>query len=124
MFESRENSYGIIRLTFPFGFSRDYGREKSSEIGVDGHDVPLIPHPSNAPPHPTNPTWAGGEQGGVGHVGLGGWGGTLGGWGIRRISCTYAHIHACWYQDYGGKKIGNYKIPDQIQPFSATSPAK
>ena len=91
MFESRENSYGIIRLTFPFGFSRDYGREKSSEIGVDGHDVPLIPHPSNAPPHPTNPTWGGGE-GGVGHMGLGGGVGHLGG-GVLEEYRVHMHIY-------------------------------
>ena len=47
---------------------------KKSEIGVDGHesDVLLIPHTPNASPHPTNPTWRGGGEGGVGHVGLGG----------------------------------------------------
>ena len=51
---------------------------------VDGHDVLLIPHtpiPQHTPP---------GGEGGWGTWGLGGWGGALGGWGIRRILCTYA----------------------------------
>ena len=49
-----------------------------SEIGVDGHDVLLIPHSPNAPPTPRGGRGAGR---GVGHVGLGGWGGALGGGG-------------------------------------------
>ena len=59
---------------------------------------------------------------GGGARGVGGWGGALGGWGIRRISCTYAYIHTCWYQDYGreNKKKKNY----QIEQFSIISPAK
>ena len=64
--------------------------KKSSGVGVDGHDVLLIPHAPSASPHPTNPT--GGAGRGVGHVGLGGWGGALGAWGIR-ILCMYAYIH-------------------------------
>ena len=74
---------------------------KKSGIGVDGYDVPLIPHTPNTSPHPTNPTWGGG-----GGWGTWGWGDGvgLGGSGIRRISCTYAYIHTCGYQDYGRKK--------------------
>jgi hypothetical protein len=52
-------------------------------------------------PHPTPPTPPGWGWGGDG--GLRGWGGALGGWGIRRISCItlYTHIHTCWYQNVG-----------------------
>ena len=49
--------YGSVRLIFPLVWLQGYGGEKSSGIGVDGHDVLLIPHTPNASPHPTNPTW-------------------------------------------------------------------
>ena len=57
-------------------------------------------------------------------MGLGGGVGHWGDWGIRRISCTYAYIHTCWYQDCGGEKIGNYAMATHIQPFSLIPPAE
>ena len=71
-------------------------------------------------PHHTPPT----QRGGDGARGVGGVGWGIGGWGIRKISCTYAYIHTCWYQGYGKRKIGNSKNPYQIQPFSIIPPAK
>ena len=97
--------FGVVRLTFPFGWYQVYGGEKSLGIGVAGHDVLLIPQTPNASPHPTNPTWGGG--GGEGGSGTCGWGV---GWGMREILCKYAYIHTCGYQDYGRKKLGNPKI--------------
>ena len=73
---------------------RDYGGEKGSEIGVDGHDVLLIPHRRNAPPHLTNPTagrGAGGLEcrkgGGLGRVG----------WGIGGLWYERNIVHICTY---------------------------
>jgi hypothetical protein len=82
--------------TSPFVCIRDYSGEKSSEIRVDGHDVLLIPRPPNAPPHRLTPRggWAG-RDGWARQAG--GWGGALGGGGIRRISSqihSYAHVGA------------------------------
>ena len=63
----------------------------------------------------TGPMWGEGGAGrGVGHVGVEGWDGALVGWGIRRISCTCAYIHTCWYLDYGREKIGNSKNQNLI----------
>jgi hypothetical protein len=73
----------IVTWYRPFNFFVsiwDYGGENKSEGKVDGHDVLLIPHPPNAPPHPTNPMWEaeGGGARGVGRVGWGiGRGGVL-----------------------------------------------
>ena len=69
----------------PFNFFlvsiRDYGGKKSSEIGVDGHDVPLIPRPSNAPPHPSTTSGRGaGKAGG------------LGGWGTTTVIALHMHL--------------------------------
>ena len=91
-------------LVFPLVSMPDYGREKSSEIGVDGHDVLLVPHPTKAPPHPTKPTWGSGEEG----WGTWGWGGWGVGWGVGGVgylkNIVYIYYrHPFCYQDYAGK---------------------
>ena len=96
---------GSVRLLFPLVWVQDYGREKSSGVGGDGHDVLLISHIPmlhHTPPTPRVGGW--GREGG--------W--ALGGWGIRRILCTYAYIETCGYQDYSRKKNGDSKNPNQI----------
>jgi hypothetical protein len=66
-----------------------------SEIGVDGHDVLLIPQSPNAQPQLTNSTWGGGGEGGWGKWGWG-VGGTLGAVGYEKnivyIICTHTHM--------------------------------
>ena len=100
---------------------QDYGREKSSGVEVDGYVVLLIPkaHTPNAPTHPTNPTWGGGGglvgARGVGGVGGVGWGN--GGWGIRRISCTYAYTHMLLPGLRGKKKHGIPQIQTRLNHF-------
>ena len=76
---SLKHADGSVRLIFPLVWVQDYGGDKSSGIGVDGHDGLLIPHTPNASPHPPNPTWGGERKGGWGTWGGGGgvghWGG-------------------------------------------------
>ena len=71
--------------------------KKSPGIGVDGHDVLLIPHTPNASPHPTNSTWGGaGREGGARGVGgVEGWCGALGGGVLEEYRVhmhTYTHV--------------------------------
>ena len=85
---------GSVRLTFPLVWVQDYGGEKSSGIGVDGHDVLLIPHTPKASPHPTNPTWGvGGWGGGGGARGVGGVGWGIGGGGVLEEYRVHMHIY-------------------------------
>ena len=82
-------------MIFPLVLIWDYGAEKSSGIGVDGHDVRLIPQPPNAPPHPTNATSRGrgcpaGRRDGAREVGGLGWG--IGGLGYEK-NIVYISIH-------------------------------
>ena len=82
------------RLPFPLVWVQDYGGEKSSGIGVDGHDVLLIPHTPNASPHPTTPhqPHVGGGLGGAREVGggVGHWG--VGHWKNIVYICIHTHM--------------------------------
>ena len=77
--------FDIVRLIFLLYAYRITVVTNKSGIGVDGLDVLPIPQSQNALPRPTNSTW----EGRVGHVGFRGWGGALGGWGIKTISCIH-----------------------------------
>ena len=82
-------TYGTVRLIF-LASIRDYGGDKSCEIGVDGDDVLLIPHPPQCPTTLHQPHVGGSGREGVGHVGLGG---GVGQWGGGVLEEYRAHMH-------------------------------
>ena len=73
---------GSVRLTFALCLYQNYGGENKYEIGVDIHDIPLIPHPQ-CPTPPLQPHAGGGGagRGGGGACGVGGVGWGIGGVG-------------------------------------------
>jgi hypothetical protein len=76
------------------------GDKKIEEIIYTRYSASTPPH--RCPTPPPNPTWVERTgRGGVRYVGWGVWGGAFGGWGVRRTSCIYKHIHTCLYQSYG-----------------------
>jgi hypothetical protein len=77
--------YGSVRGFCPLSFYQKYGGEKLTQEIIYG--VLLVPHTLNAPPHPPNPTWVGGQGGGVG------------GWEVGRLAgCRKKIIRAiAWH---------------------------
>ena len=102
-------SSGSVCVIFFLVWVQDYGREKSSGIGVDGHDAFLMIHTPNAPPHSTNPTW----RGEVGHVGLGC------GVGHRGVRCGIRRVRVLGigWEGMGaeGGRIGAYQANTKLQ---------
>ena len=88
--------YDIVRLFSPCFHNYKVKGGNSSGIAVNGHDVLLIPHPPNAPPDPTNPTWGGRGGGEARRVGGVGWviggGGVLEEYPVHMHTCTYTHV--------------------------------
>ena len=76
--------------------------------------------PHSTPPTPRVGGWRGG---GWDTWGWGvGWG--IGGVGVSEEYRVHMHTYTCWYQDYGGEKIGNYAMATQTQPLSLIPPAE
>ena len=75
--------------------SQDYSGEQQSEIRGEVHDVLLIPHRPNAPPHPPTPHRTGGAGMEMGHVGLGGGVGHWRGGVLEEYRVSCIHTHTC-----------------------------